>query len=103
MDAYAVADTIISDLMPKGQEAGTSPVSAPSSFSPSETVMNPTPSPDELPQEVEDALQTGVVTEYRDWKAVDAEEVRRGEVIGKERERMGWDEAKAYLDERRSN
>ena len=101
MDAYAVADTIISDLMLKGQEAGASPVS-PFPFS-TGVVMNPMPSPDNLPQEVEDGLRKGIVTEYGDWKYIDAEEMRMGMGMGKERERMGWDEAKAYLDGRRSN
>ena len=102
MDAYAVADTIISDLMLKGQEASTSPLSTPLSSSRTETVMNPMPSPDALPREVEDGLRKGIVTEYRDWEYVDAEERRMGMAMGKERERMGWDDAKAYLDGRHS-
>lgn len=103
MDAYAVADTVISDLTLEGQAAGTYPVSAPFSPSPTEAVMNPMPSLDDLPQEVEDGLRKGIVIDYRDWKYVDAEEIRMGMEMGKERERMSWDEAKAYLDGRRSN
>jgi len=41
---------------------------------------------------------------YEDWKKVDVEEVRRGgevgKEVGKERERMGWQEARALLAER---
>ena len=31
--------------------------------------------------------------QYYQWKKIDAEEVRRGAVMDKERERKGWDEA----------
>ena len=60
-------------------------------------MMNPDPHPEDPPPEIEDALREGLVVDYEGWKAVDAEEVERGEVIGKERERMGWEEARAFL------
>jgi hypothetical protein len=47
---------------------------------------------------VQKALEEGMVTNYADWKKVDEEEVRRGEAIGKERERMGWVEASKFLN-----
>ena len=35
---------------------------------------------------------------YEDWKRVDAEEVRRGQAGGKERERMDWAEAHTFIE-----
>jgi len=93
MDAYAVAETIASDWLGKGQ----------SSIAPGlvqgdcEWEMNATPHPDDPPPEIRNGLAEGNVLEYGDWKAVDAEEVIQGERQGKERERMGWDEVKAFL------
>jgi adrenodoxin-NADP+ reductase len=56
-------------------------------------------STDNPPPEVEKAMGEGRVIGYREWKLVDDEEVRRGEVLGKERERMGsWLEVKAFLE-----
>ena len=82
MNAYGVADTIISDWAANkhaGQE---------------DKVLNL----DEPPEEVQTALKEGLVTNYTDWKKIDEEEVRRGEAIGKERERMGWFEASKFLN-----
>ena len=79
MDAYGVADTIISDWQANGQN-------------------NILLDLEEPPQEVRKALKEGKVTEYADWKRIDEEEVRRGEAIGKERERMGWVEVSKFLE-----
>ena len=79
MDAYAVVDTIISDWQ-ANQVAGRHL------------------DLEEPPEEVQTALKEGLVTEYADWKKIDEEEVRRGEAIGKERERMGWVEASKFLN-----
>jgi adrenodoxin-NADP+ reductase len=104
IDAYAVADTILSDWLSKGEVAHTTPVSAPSEQQDDgrgaclET--NSDPHPDDPPPEVQAGLEEGAVTEYGDWKAVDAEETRRGEALGKERERMGWEEARTFLASR---
>ena len=77
MNAYGVVDTIISDWQAnQGVEQDNL---------------------DEPPQEVQKALREGLVTDYADWKKIDEEEVRRGEAIGKERERMGWAEASEFL------
>jgi adrenodoxin-NADP+ reductase len=58
---------------------------------------------DDPPPEVARAMAEGGVIGYPEWKVVDEEEVRRGEVRGKERERMGsWQEVKAFLEERKT-
>ena len=51
-----------------------------------------------IPEEVLDAQEMGRVTDYNDWRKIDQEEIRRGEKIGKERERMNWEEARAFLE-----
>ncbi|KAF7309835.1 NADPH:adrenodoxin oxidoreductase, mitochondrial [Mycena indigotica] len=79
MDAYAVGDTLLDDL--GGCEG--------------EMHMNPEPSDDRPPEVIQTANR--IVTSYADWKRVDAEEVRRGQQQGKERERMTWSEARAFL------
>ena len=81
MNAYGVADTIISDWK-ANKHIGR------------DKALNL----DEPPEEVQTALKEGLVTNYADWKKIDEEEVRRGEVIGKERERMGWVEASKFLN-----
>ncbi|KAG5637314.1 hypothetical protein H0H81_005007 [Sphagnurus paluster] len=78
MNAYNVADTLLSDW-----QSGIT----------GDTYSNP----EDLPLKVVEGLRTGIITEYTDWKRVDAEEVRRGTQVGKERERMGWEDAKAFL------
>jgi adrenodoxin-NADP+ reductase len=78
MNAYGVADTVISDWVADGRD----------------TALNL----DGPPEEVQTALKEGLVTNYADWKKIDEEEVRRGESIGKERERMGWVEASKFLN-----
>jgi adrenodoxin-NADP+ reductase len=71
MNAYGVADTIISDWI-ANKHSG------------QEKALNL----DDPPEEVQTALKEGLVTKYADWKKIDEEEVRRGEANGKERERM---------------
>ncbi|CAE6404242.1 unnamed protein product [Rhizoctonia solani] len=39
-----------------------------------------------------------LVVSYPDWKRIDAEEIRRGGEVGKERERMSWEEVVEFLD-----
>lgn len=102
INAYAIADTILSDWMPNAQRYGTMPVS----HSPEqgvvdsevvEGVLNLDPHPEHPPKEIADGQTDGLVTGYYDWKTIDVEEMRRGEVLGKERERMGWEEARTFL------
>ncbi|KAI6046231.1 hypothetical protein EDC04DRAFT_2632592 [Pisolithus marmoratus] len=101
MDAYAVADTILSDITPGPERVQTT---AASEYLPNENsadlMLNPQPHPEEPPKEVVQGIKDGTVTQYEDWKAVDAEEIRKGEVLGKERERMNWEDAKAFLASR---
>ncbi|THG98160.1 hypothetical protein EW026_g3970 [Hermanssonia centrifuga] len=105
VDAYGVAETMLGDTfpdefqrdavegMPGGGENGTVNVDS----------MLPTAvDNDSLPRDVEEAVRVGQSTSYEDWKKIDAEEVRRGEEVGKERERMGWEDAKAFLQHLRS-
>ncbi|KAG7445922.1 FAD/NAD(P)-binding domain-containing protein [Guyanagaster necrorhizus] len=82
MDAYAVADTILSDLDHGDASEGVS-------------LMNPNPHPTNPPPEIDAAA--GSVVGYEDWKKIDQEEISRGESLGKERTRMGWQEARELL------
>ena len=84
MNAYGVADTIISDWVEKKQSI--------------RIRRDKALDLDEPPEKVQIALKEGLVTDYADWKKIDEEEVRRGKAIGKERERMGWDEASKFLN-----
>ena len=84
MDAYGVADTIVSDWQANGENG-------------QDKILNL----EEPPPEVQTALKEGLVTDYIDWKKIDEEEVKRGQAIGKERERMGWIEASKFLNKLR--
>lgn len=97
MDAYAVADTILNDS--SSEHVQTVPLSAPDvdTTDTSGISMSTDPDPDAPPPEVQEAINDGLITQYEDWRAIDAEEVKRA-VEGKERERMDWVEAKAFLD-----
>jgi adrenodoxin-NADP+ reductase len=101
MDAYTVADTIMTDMLPKSEEAITTSVPSsspePSSQTDDDILVNSNPHSEDPPPEIEYALKEGLVVDYEDWKAIDAEEINRGEAIGKERERMGWEEARTFL------
>ena len=64
----------------------------------STSALSTAPMPEAAPPEVEDGLRVGRVTTFEDWKAIDAEEIRRGKAAGKERERfVSWDEAREFL------
>ncbi|KAJ7066563.1 ferredoxin adrenodoxin reductase [Mycena amicta] len=73
MDAYGVADVVLGDLDEQAEDILVD---------------------DRPPERIRNAQG---VTTYADWKRVDVEEVRRGAELGKERERMGWQEARAFL------
>ncbi|KAF8494731.1 FAD/NAD-P-binding domain-containing protein [Russula emetica] len=82
IDAYAVADTILADHFGDGSGGG------------AETV----PVQDEaVPKAVEQGAKEKRVVEYDQWKKLDVEEMRRGAEMGKERERMGWEEVHEFL------
>jgi len=90
MDAYNVADNLVAELGGENQPD--------IEFAP-ERIMLADPSSGDaaLPQLVREGLSRGDVTTYEDWKLIDAEEVRRGGLKAKERERMGWTEAREFL------
>ncbi|KAI0919954.1 hypothetical protein AcV5_001891 [Taiwanofungus camphoratus] len=104
MDAYAVADVILRDAFP-GKDVKTVPVgdvdvgAAVNEGESGEVinVMAREVTGDAPPPEVEEAWRQGLVTDYEDWKVVSTEETRRGHEMGKERERMGWEEARDFL------
>jgi adrenodoxin-NADP+ reductase len=58
--------------------------------------------PESVPGSVERGVLDRRVVQYDQWKKIDAEEVRRGEEMGKERERMGWEEAHEFLTSARA-
>ncbi|KAG9316561.1 hypothetical protein JVU11DRAFT_2612 [Chiua virens] len=101
MDAYAVADTILSDIVFSNTgnvDVETVPAAEHGSDALSDTLMpNPNPHPDDPPEEIERGLKDGLVTQYDDWNSISGEEVRRGELLGKERERMDWEDARNFL------
>ncbi|KAH7341001.1 hypothetical protein B0J17DRAFT_341939 [Rhizoctonia solani] len=89
-NAYSVAEKILSD-------AAATVVSNPQSetgVAPDDGVaLKGEPG---LPPQVVDAGKS--VVSYPDWKRIDAEEIRRGGEVGKERERMSWEEVVEFLD-----
>ncbi|RPD77149.1 FAD/NAD-P-binding domain-containing protein [Lentinus tigrinus ALCF2SS1-7] len=107
MDAYAVVDTILRDHFP-GEDVQTTAASGPESAADKAAeadaleVLPKEVDLDAIPPEVEAGLKEGRVTEFEDWRRVDAEEIRRGEELGKERERMDWEEAHNFLAKTRT-
>lgn len=101
MDAYAVADTILSDIMSgcaKDVSVQTIPAGEYGSEAVPNTLMpNPVPHPEDPPEEIKEGIKDGLVTQYDDWNVIDAEEVRIGALLGKERERMSWEDARKFL------
>ncbi|KDQ18781.1 hypothetical protein BOTBODRAFT_143138 [Botryobasidium botryosum FD-172 SS1] len=83
--AYSVTDMMIADTL-ESRIGGGGP-------------MNPSPPPG-IPPLISSA--GGQVIRYRDWRKVNEEEVRRGQALGKERERMGWDDVMSFLGKERS-
>jgi adrenodoxin-NADP+ reductase len=106
MDSYNVAETILSDLDLEVEQSMTvsssferqrASASAEARKSVPKEIMNPTPDNDDPPSAVLKAMEDGLITTWEDWEKIDAEEVRRGEILGKERERMDWDQALEFL------
>jgi adrenodoxin-NADP+ reductase len=101
LDAHAIADTVLSDWSGV-QGPSAVPVVRPDVAKSAVEVMaggltEGDGDLERIPAEVSRGLEDGLVTTYEDWKRVDAEEIRRGEASGKERERMGWEEARQFL------
>jgi adrenodoxin-NADP+ reductase len=105
MNAYAVADTIISDISPNGEAVNSSmPSYAGSGGEVDEVVMNPDPPhPEDPPPEIQVAVKDRLVMGYDAWEAVDDEEVRIGRMLGKGKERMRWEDARLFLSTGSSN
>jgi adrenodoxin-NADP+ reductase len=97
IDAYAVASTILSDIVPSSEAVTTTAPPPPERGIAPYELLNRRPDLDALPSEIVHGIKDGMVFQYDDWKVIDAEEVRRGEALGKERERMGWDEALPFI------
>ncbi|KAJ6610195.1 hypothetical protein B0H10DRAFT_2166100 [Mycena sp. CBHHK59/15] len=89
-NAYAVADTMLTDIA--AESASSSPADVPVDG------MHPAPANAHPPPRSTHVDSTAsAVPQYADWARIDAEEVRRGAARGKERERMAWAEAAAFL------
>ena len=99
MDAYAVADTILSDIVSSSsKDVGVKPAGEYGNDAMSDTLLpNFAPHPEDPPEEIKQGIKDGLVTRYDDWHVIDAEEVRRGALLQKERERMGWEDARKFL------
>lgn len=117
LDAHALVDTMLSDLRYKDIDGNQEPletvgvrvVPPPADVLGGDGVPGPAGAEEVLalsedvdfesiPPVVKEAMNTGQVMCYSDWKRVDAEEVRRGEALGKERERMNWEEACRFIE-----
>lgn len=89
-NAYSVADKILSDavanLVPETRPEG-------GELAGDDVDLQGEPG---IPEAVVKAGK--MVISYPDWKKVDAEEIRRGKEIGKERERMTWEDIVEFLD-----
>jgi adrenodoxin-NADP+ reductase len=98
LDAYAVADAILSDhhFGDGGADAGEAPATAQDEYSEDVLVSDNAVDLESVPGEVEEGVRERCVVQYDQWKKIDAEEVRRGAEMDKERERMGWEEAHAF-------
>ena len=85
LDAYAVADAILADYQFGEQEL---------ELERSEDLLVADGKVDleSIPEEVERGLRTRRVVQYDQWKKIDDAERWCGAEVGKERERMGWEE-----------
>ncbi|KAI0075035.1 ferredoxin/adrenodoxin reductase [Panus rudis PR-1116 ss-1] len=107
LDAYSVADTILADAFPdtfrkEGDVLGKASLGSSSDMA--EVMSAPSDvNLESAPVEVEEAKRAGNVTDYVEWKRIDEEEIRRGQERGKERERMDWLSAKAFLNKLRTS
>lgn len=111
-DAYDVADTIVSDYIATNDSpslAQPTPSASTAPSTPFESAVFPMSSslpendlpdmysyPDWMLEEIIAQGNKRVLT-YNMWARVDAEEIRRGQKLGKERERMSWKEVDRLL------
>jgi len=92
LNAFSVADMIVADWT-TGSNGSAAPLSS---------LMNEDPDINSLPEDVERGLQDGVVVQYKDWKMIDLEERFKGSIMGKERERICWEDARNVFTNHRS-
>ena len=95
IDAYAVADTILADHFSDGSGGGAESYS-------DDILVSGDVDLKSVPKAVEQGMKEKRVVEYDQWKKLDAEEMRRGAEKGKERERMGWEDAHEFLTSARA-
>ncbi|KAI9457885.1 FAD/NAD-P-binding domain-containing protein [Russula earlei] len=97
IDAYAVADAILGDHFGDSSGAAGAGCSDDDDDDDDDALVSSSDvDPESVPREIEEGVRDKRIVRYDQWKKVDAEEVRRGEE-GKERERMGWEEARDFL------
>jgi adrenodoxin-NADP+ reductase len=95
MDAYAVADTILTDYHDDGRSGvDVPPVNEVYS---DDAFVADSVDLESVPGEIDEGVKGRRIVQYDQWKKIDAEEMRRGAATGKERERMGWEEAYEFL------
>jgi adrenodoxin-NADP+ reductase len=102
IDAYAVADSILTDHFGDGPGGGAEVVSAQSEAYSDDVLVSDDVDLESLPGAVEQGIKEKRVVQYEQWKKIDAEELRRGVESGKERERMEWDEVPEFLTKARA-
>ena len=102
IDAYAVAGTILEDHFGDGSGGGTEAMPVQDDAYSDDILVSDDVDLESVPKAVEQAVKEKRVVEYDQWKKLDAEEIRRGAERGKERERMGWDEAHEFLTSARA-
>jgi adrenodoxin-NADP+ reductase len=95
MDAYAVADTILTDYHDDGR--GGVDVPPVNEVYSDDALIADSVDLESVPGEIEEGVKGRRIVQYDQWKKIDAEEMRRGAATGKERERMGWEEAYEFL------
>jgi adrenodoxin-NADP+ reductase len=102
IDAYAVADSILADHFGDGSGSGAEAAPVQDEAYSDDVLVSDDVDLESVPKAVEQGLKENRVVDYDQWKKLDAEEMRRGEEWGKERERMGWEEVHEFLTSTRA-
>lgn len=106
IDAYAVADSILADHFGDGSRggAGAEAEAAPvqDGVYSDDVLVSDDVDLESVPKAVEQGKKEDRVVEYEQWKKIDAEEMWCGAEMGKERERMGWEEVHKFLTSARA-
>jgi adrenodoxin-NADP+ reductase len=97
LDAYAVADSILSDYQ-AGDAGGASEHGSSDDVLIADDVVDL----ESVPREVEEGVRARRVVQYEQWKEIDEAEAWCGAEAVKERERMDWEEAHELLTSSRS-